>query len=370
MSKQLKINFTLIAFVFSLGLIQHVDAKSKPIFRNGASIQWYVSPNGDDQNVGNSKKAPFASIQKAVDLAQPGDRIQLAPGEYLQDVRSKRDGTIENPIVISGTHASIVKGAGESRIFEINHDQIILKNFTIDGLYGDPESQEGYRNKLIYAIGIEPYNGITGLRILGMNLQNAGGECVRLRYFASQNEIAYNTITNCGIYDFKFDDGGKNGEGIYTGTAPEQLKDGKNPTSDPDESNQNRIHHNRINTQGNECVDIKEAATQNIVEYNTCTGQQDPESGGMDARGNQNTFRYNEIYENRGAGVRLGGDESTDGIHNAVYANTIYQNESGGIKIQRDPQGEICNNIMYENAGGNSTGNYGENYAPTEPCNL
>lgn len=370
MPKKLKIHLTLILLVLSLGLIQHVDAKSNPNIKNKTKIAWHVSPTGSDSNTGTSRKAAFATIQKAVDLAQPGDRIQLAPGEYFQDVRSKRDGTLENPIVISGTHASIVKGGGKSRIFEINHDHLVLKNFTIDGLHGDAESEEGYRNKLIYAIGIEPYNGVTGLRILGMNLMNAGGECVRLRYFAVKNEIAYNTITNCGIYDFKFEDGGKNGEGVYIGTAPEQLKDGKNPTTDFDQSTQNWIHHNQIDTQGNECVDIKERALENIVEYNTCTGQQDPESGGMDSRGDKNIFRYNTIYNNRGAGVRLGGDGESDGIENQVHSNEIYENEAGGIKIQRNPQADICENVMYSNAKGDSVGTYGDEYEPTEICNF
>ena len=52
-------------------------------------------------------------------------------------------------------------------------------------------------------------------------------------------------------------------------------------------------------------LDIKEGSSFNIVEYNKCTGQRDPNSGGLDSRGNDNIFRYNEIYDNLGAGVRL-----------------------------------------------------------------
>ena len=201
-----------------------------------------------------------------------------------------------------------------------------------------------------------------------MNIKNAGGECVRLRYFAQNNEIAYNSINRCGIVDFKFKGGGKNGEGIYIGTAPEQLKDGKNPTSDIDESNNNLIHHNTINTQGNECVDIKEGSSGNIVEYNNCTGQKDKESAGLDSRGSKNIFRYNEVYGNLGAGVRLGGDEDNDGINNDVYENTIKNNVSGGIKFQRAPQGKICGNKMEGNTGGDAVGSEGEDFKPTQSC--
>ena len=74
----------------------------------------------------------------------------------------------------------------------------------------------------------------------------------------------------------------------------------------------------------------------------------------MDSRGNDNIFRHNEIYDNLGAGVRLGGDNRKDGINNQVYGNKIINNQSGGISFQRMPQGQICGNEMQGNAKGNS----------------
>ena len=333
-----------------------------------AGIDYYVGPTGNDTNDGKSSSAPLKTIQKAIDLAQPGDTIHLADGVYLQDIISKYNGTASAPITIKGSSAAVVKGGGNSRIFEINHDYITLDGFTIDGLYGSSTSASGYRDKLIYAIGKTPGDGVAGLKVLNMTLKNAGGECLRLRYFARNNEIAYNAIGPCGIHDFVFNAGGKNGEGVYIGTAPEQLTDGKNPTADPDQSNNNWVHHNTFNTQGNECVDIKEASSGNVIEYNKCTGQKDLNSGGMDSRGNGNIFRNNEIYGNIGAGVRLGGDTSNDGINNDVYLNNIHDNQNGGIKFQRTPQGKICGNTMFNNTGGDSVGSYGSQFNPTVPC--
>ena len=286
----------------------------------------YVSPQGNDGKSGDSEDQALKSIQKAVDLAQPGENIYLMNGTYLQDVVSKRSGASGKPILIKGEKEAVIKGGGNARVFEINHDYLTLEGFTIDGLYGGGGNVKDYRDKLIYVIGKKVGQGVTGLKLLSLNLKNSGGECIRLRYFAHNNEVAYNTITNCGAYDFKFNQGGKNGEGIYIGTAPEQLDDGKNPTKQRDQSNNNRIHHNTIDTQGNECVDIKEGSSGNIVEYNNCTGQKDPESGGMDSRGSKNIFRYNQIKGNRGAGIRLGGDEDNDGIENEVYGNIITNN--------------------------------------------
>lgn len=329
---------------------------------------FYINPYGQDSNDGRTISTPFRTIQKAVDLAQPGEIISLATGVYLQDVVTKRNGQENSPIVINGPPGAVIKGGGKDRVFEVDHDYIVLDGFTIDGQFGPADSIKGYRDKLLYIQGKEIRAGVTGLKVLNMTIQNSGGECIRLRYFAQNNEIFNNTIKNCGVYDFRFNRGNKNGEGIYIGTAPEQQKDGKNPTSDPDQSSGNLIHNNNIDTKGNECVDIKEASSGNIVENNKCTGQKDPKSGGLDARGGGNTLRHNEIFGNIGSGVRLGGDTLLDGINNNVYDNVIKDNRSGGIKFQRVGQGKICGNNMSGNNNGNAVGTFGKLFKPTSTC--
>jgi len=333
-----------------------------------AGIEYFVNPTGSDQNAGTSPDLAFRTIQKALDQATAGETINLAPGVYLQNFVSKRSGESGFPITITGPKEAVVKGGANARVAEINHSYITLSGFTLDGKFDSSNSASGYRDKLLYILGKEPKVGITGTRIFNMAIRNAGGECIRLRYLVKFSEIAYNTIENCGIHDFVFGDGGKNGEGVYIGTAPEQLKDGKNPTSDPDESNNNWIHHNFFDTQGNECVDIKEAAAKNIIENNRCTGQKDSNSGGFDSRGENNIFRLNEIFDNKGAGVRLGGDEKGNGINNDIYLNIIRGNKSGGIKFQREPQGKVCGNTMEDNSKGDSVGSHRSEFKPTDPC--
>jgi hypothetical protein len=329
---------------------------------------YYVSPAGSDLNDGTTAGAALKTIQKALDLAQPGDTVSLAAGVYMEDVVSRRDGAANAPIVIEGQAGSVVKGGGGHRIVQINHDYITLEGFTIDGLWGALGSREGYRDKLLYAIGTRPGDGITGLRLLRMSFKNAGGECVRLRYFAQHNEIAHSTFAGCGVYHFKFESDKKNGEAIYIGTAPEQRGDGENPTAEPDQSNGNWVHHNTFDTQGNECVDIKEGASGNIVEYNRCTGQRDPKSGGLDARGSNNIIRYNESFGNVGAGIRLGGDTAQDGLDNLVYGNHIHDNQAGGIKILALPQQQVCDNRMSNNAEGDLVGADDIGLDPAAPC--
>jgi hypothetical protein len=305
----------------------------------------FVAPGGDDAGPGTSAR-PLATIRSALDRARPGAVIRLAPGDYRGAIRTVRSGTAGAPISICGPKDAVVRGtAYDQRVVEINHDHLVLQGFSIDGFFGsDPADKNAYAGKLIYAIGTRPGDGPSGLRMSGMTFANAGGECVRLRYFARGNEIAGSTFRTCGLYDFRFGEGGKNGEGVYIGTAPEQQGANGAPDAARDRSDRNWIHGNDFVTRGNECVDIKENARKNLVEDNRCTGQRDKESGGFDSRGNSNTFRFNTSFGNKGAGIRLGGDGRRDGIKNRAYGNVIRDNGQYGIQMTRNPQSLICGN--------------------------
>gem|GEM_PF-428523 len=334
--------------------------------------QYYVAPTGDDQNSGESPLTALATLQRALDLVQPGDTVHLQPGDYFENVVSQIDGRADAPITIMGPADAVLHGNGDaSAAFYLTHDYYTLTGFTMDGLYGDPSQQDGYTDKLLYVQGQHHQRGVTGLQVLQMTFQHAGGECVRLRYFAQGNEIAYSTFLACGVLDYEFADGGKNGEAIYIGTSSTQWDDGKNPTANPDLSRDNWIHHNVMNTQGNECVEVKEGGSHNLIEHNTCTGQLDPDSAGIGARGSGNIIRYNRIYGNVGAGVRLGGHEVDGiqyGIENQVYGNYILRNVAGGINIAVAPQAKICNNVLTQNLGKSSFGDGSDAYDPAEPC--
>ena len=59
-----------------------------------------------------------------------------------------------------------------------------------------------------------------------------------------------------------------------------------------DRCNGNLISGNTIATYGNECVEMKEGSSGNIVENNVCSNQRDVNSGCFCSRGDSNTFRY------------------------------------------------------------------------------
>jgi hypothetical protein len=354
-------------------------APASPSAGASAGSQLWVSPSGDDHQSGTSPDQAVRTVQHALELAQPGDTVHLAAGRYAQDVTSVRDGAADAPITVTGPPDAVIVGAGASRVVQVFHDHLVLTGFTIDGAVGDGT----FRDKLVYALGRDVREGVSGLQLLGMTLQNAGGECVRLRYFSHHNTIAGNTIRNCGQDDFPggtWAGGGKNGEGIYIGTAVDQWADGKNPTADPDASNANWVHDNHFDTRGNECVDIKEGASGNVVEGNDCTGQRDPESAGFDSRGDGNVFRANDSHDNLGAGVRLGGHTVAGrvyGVGNDVIGNRLLGNARGGLRAMVSPQGTVCGNtVVADDAGGNSLLSASANACPagvplpTEPTAL
>jgi nitrous oxidase accessory protein NosD len=323
---------------------------------------------GDDNTGTGSVRQPFRTITRALAVAQPGETVFLRPGTYDEHVV-----TVQPGVTITGPRSAVLRGSASSaRVLEIRHDDTTLRGFTIDGKVCDQLVEGCYRDKAVYVQSMVAHDGVTGTEIVGMRVTNLGGECIRMKYFATGGLVAGNTIGPCGIHDFAVPNTGtgQNGEGIYIGTAPEQLD--RNPTPEPDGSNDNEVRGNIIDTQAGECVDIKEAARDNDVAHNTCTGQlpRNGNSGAMESRGPSNTFRFNRIHHNAAAGIRIGGDLPGDAVDNDIHHNMITDNARGGIKVQDfGPHGRICGNVMQNNVGGNAVGTYKDQIGdPTAPC--
>ena len=291
---------------------------------------------------------PGQSIQAAIELAQPGDTVELKDGEYIEDLRTVRDGEPDKRITITGSREASLKGTGkESRLFQVTHSYITLNGFTIDGKFGKGDKAEHYTDKLLYIMGgktrvIKQYgtefrSGIDGVIVSNMKLINAQGECLRARYFVTNFEVVGCHIENCGVEDFVFGDmKAKNGETIYLGTSSNQISDGKNPTDEIDQTRYVWIHDCVFRSEGNE-VDAKEGSEYILIEHNSCSTQKDPESACLDSRSDHVVFRYNSIFDNNGAGVRIGGhtvDGKVWGLGNEMYGNTFYNNAQGALKIQ------------------------------------
>ncbi|ACH46790.1 putative nosD copper-binding protein [Feldmannia species virus] len=298
--------------------------------------------------------SPKDSIQAHLDKARPGDTIVLGDGEYEQDLKSVTHGTPDQRITVKGSRRAVVRGADSSRVVEINHSYITLEGFTVSGKRGGEE----YADKCVFILGTakpriirenggEYQSSLDGVVVKGMQIQDCGGECLRVRSFATNVEIYGNRIEGCGRDDFHLGGSSKNGEAIYIGTSSNQWHDGKNSRDGPDYTKYVWVHDNTIDSQGNECVEVKEGASDVLVEYNVCTDQQDSNSAGMGSRTDDVTFRYNDISDCLGAGIRIGGHtigDKTYGENNEVYGNVFHDTEYSSVKVETGKNHVFCEN--------------------------
>lgn len=368
-----------LAICALMSLTLPISLSSQPITVNAQQFAatYYVDPsNGNDANSGTLTQ-PLRTITKAVSLAVPGTLINLLPGQYYETVVIAQSGTLSQPIVIYGPRSAVVRGnqaESPKRIFDIAADYITLQGFTINGFYGNPGEEANpvkYKDQLVYiekAPSGNPLVGAQGNRVLNLALINAGRECLRLKNFALGNEIAYNTIQSCGVDGENVD----NGEGIYIGTTPSQWE---GTPRVPDQTRSNHIHHNAIDFRtrsGNECIELKEATSLNIVEYNDCAGQTQLGSGGIELRGDDNIARFNKTEANVGHGFRQGGNNEPEGlfgVQNAVYRNLIQNNGQSETHFDRPltVQNVFCENVITGVV--TATGNFANPFNPacTDP---
>jgi DNA-binding winged helix-turn-helix (wHTH) protein len=76
----------------------------------------HVSPSGQDTNTGESITAAVRTIQRAADLARPGDVVLIHPGVYRETVRVRTSGTWIQPIVFRGAAPGVILDGADERI--------------------------------------------------------------------------------------------------------------------------------------------------------------------------------------------------------------------------------------------------------------
>jgi Protein of unknown function (DUF1565)/Right handed beta helix region len=338
-----------------------------------AGPQLYVDPAGNDTNDGSTGR-PFQTIQKALDEAEPGTTINLAPGEYRENLATQRDGQPGAPITIKGPETGQDRSGryqatlyGTDRIVSVDHSHYVFEGFTIDGqekLKGQqfPEdisritafkqsvAREVEDGRLIYIGAADTSRDITGIEIRNMFLSGAGGECVRLRNNAHDNVIADSVIQYCGMFGKKSDDGERaefhNGEGVYIGTSP---KSDSQPMHENDASSGNQVTGNIIRTFGSECFNVKENAHDNVFENNQCSGNVEStefDGSNIELRGHNNIVRNNTISGSEGVAIKIKSDSAQyDKGGNVVEGNQISDVGAEAFQFESNTeQGQMCGN--------------------------
>ena len=158
--------FLLVFLLFSCAPASGVKGEMQPYVWNGGRVI-FVSPTGNDKNSGLSSKEPLRTINRALEIAYPGDTVVLMPGKYYQNFSTVRSGTEDKPITIVGMPGTVIYGKEKEggRIIEIKHSYITLMHLTVDGHFRNCEKKECYHDKLLYVIG-SPKNPLKGIKVI------------------------------------------------------------------------------------------------------------------------------------------------------------------------------------------------------------
>ena len=97
------------------------------------AADWFVVPGGVGTGTGSF---PFGRIQDALNAAQPGDVITVAPGTYTETLSTVRNGAAGAPITLRAAEprGAVVTRAG--RVLTVGHPYFVVDGLVLDGDYG------------------------------------------------------------------------------------------------------------------------------------------------------------------------------------------------------------------------------------------
>jgi parallel beta-helix repeat protein len=114
----------------------------------------FVAPNGNDANDGSAER-PWATLQHAADVVEPGDVVQVADGEYVGGFVIARSGTADKPI----TFTAAAGATPTIQIVEAFNEGLVLRGasyLTVNGFEfeytapgADTANGERYENGIV-----------------------------------------------------------------------------------------------------------------------------------------------------------------------------------------------------------------------------
>ncbi len=112
-----------VCFLLLVFLVPTTSAGSSPTI-------YYVSTSGSDANDGLSWGGAFATIQRAVNIASPGDTIIVGDGTYVENVTVNK----ENLMILSenGATKTVMQTPGPYKsVFEVTVNNVTISGFTV-----------------------------------------------------------------------------------------------------------------------------------------------------------------------------------------------------------------------------------------------
>jgi hypothetical protein len=348
------------------------NAASATTLAAGPAV-YYVAPTGSDNNSGSAAN-PFKTVQKGIDVLQPGDTLNIKEGIYSEKVVIRNSGTAGNYITIqnNGSEHAVLDCSSisnEAPCIAINSKSYLriegleirnCKAAKAKGIYVDGSGIgiEILGNKIhdlvsssggnaIQIQGTDGANPITGVLIDGnelySNVLGTGENCTvngNVTRFQITNNIIHDNdnsgIDVAGYYGVaSSDDQARNG--LVSGNTVYNISAKSNPAYD------GVLSADGIYVDGGKDVILE----RNLV-YACDIGVE---------AGNEHTDKYttniivrnNIIHSSNTYGLCIGGSTDTSGYCTGsyFYNNTLYNNRTG-VKVQKSNSNWVFNNIIYD----------------------
>lgn len=346
------------------------EGDSGPSTSTAATAEYYVSPDGADENDG-SQNSPLETVTEGLNRAQPGQTVRLGPGEYNEAIFTVRNGTPDNPITIEGPVDAVIRPPPETySAITIRHHHIHLRGMTINGLINPAERYEDWSAWAGNCVQVNPVSvadeGVEYVRGAVVEPAKAGNTRNALIQTARIRDAVIGGFEVIGPAGMKYDprvanhEIGHVGEIVYVGNPADKHKESGYPYDTPERTRNVRIHHidNSAGYSHNEFVEVKPGCTNVTVEYCTDRNAGHNTEGLVEPAillsGNDCTIRWNDVGDCPSPigfnSWQMDGKEW--GQNNAVYGNHIHGFAAGafnfrsreGVEIGPADQRTLCGN--------------------------
>lgn len=358
----------------------------------------HVATDGDDGNPG-TEQAPLGTIQAAVDQAGPGDTVRVHPGEHTGPVYTRRSGSPDAPITITGPRDAVLTPDPSTwrGVVDVEHSHVHLTGLTIDGLLDPaaPETAASYVDKAL--VSVNPPTGgddappsdeyLRDVVVTPHAIGNTQRNVVIVARTVSIEIGEFEVIGPAGASWLYTDERSHVGEIVYLGQAPDNVVADYEwyPWDTYDRTRDVHVHHidNSAGHAHSELVDCKLGTSDVTIEY--CTdggGSQNDQNwtpSSIALRGHDATVRWCDLRDGTGQGIEVNDRrvyqddelraEPASAVERAGTGNAIYGNEVTGFDgrsithvpwIDGDPypQDHVCGNEVDSPA----------DFDPEEPC--